>query len=144
MLAALVVWTDQRSDLGKSSATPHLARFELTDYMGAVRTQEDFAGQWMLVFIGFANCLDVCPTAPADIAALMEQIGPGAPKVQPLSIPIDPDRDMLQSLTEFIPRFEAGERLDKNYIARLFSHIPAPANRIERPRIESNTPPRYA
>ena len=98
----------------------------------------------MLFFIGIANCPDVCPTAPADIAALMEQFGADAPTVQPLPIPIDPDRDMLQSLTEFFPRFEADERLDKNYLARLFSHIPVPANRIERPRIESNTSPRYA
>ena len=81
VLAVLVVRTDQRSDLGKAPATPHLARFELTDHTGAVRTQEDFADRWMLVFFGFANCPDICPTTLADIAAVVDQLGADAPKV---------------------------------------------------------------
>ncbi len=108
VLAALVVWTDQRSDPGKASSTPHLARFELTDHTGVVRTQEDFAGRWMLVFFGFANCPDVCPTTLADIAAVVDDLGADAPKVQPLFISIDPERDTPRSLAKFIPRFEAG------------------------------------
>ena len=108
VLAALMVWTDQRDDLGKASAAPHLAQFELTDHTGVVRTQEDFAGRWMLVFFGFANCPDVCPTTLADIAAVVDQLGGDAPRIQPLFVSIDPERDTPQSLAEFIPRFEAG------------------------------------
>ena len=81
VLVALVVRTDQRSDPDKASSTPHLARFELTDHRGVVRTQEDFAGRWMLVFFGFANCPDICPTTLADIAAVVDQLGADAPKV---------------------------------------------------------------
>ena len=46
------------------------ADFELTDHNGMVQTDEYLAGRWMLVFFGFANCPDVCPTTLAEVAAL--------------------------------------------------------------------------
>jgi protein SCO1/2 len=46
---------EQRAD-----APAFQADFELTDHRGIVQTDEDFAGRWLLVFFGFANCPDVC------------------------------------------------------------------------------------
>ena len=84
------------------------AAFELTDHQGMIQTERDFAGQWMLVFFGFANCPDVCPTTLAEVAAVMEDLGTDAEKIQPIFISIDPERDTPDALAEFVPLFDAG------------------------------------
>jgi len=83
------------------------ADFELTDRQGVVQTDEDFAGRWMLVFFGFANFPDVCPTTLAEVAAVMDALGSDATQVQPLFISIDPERDTPEQLAEFVTAFEA-------------------------------------
>ncbi len=83
------------------------ADFELTDHQGVVQTDEDFAGRWMLVFFGFANCPDVCPTTLAEVATVMDGLGPDAAHVQPFFITIDPERDTPEQLAEFVPAFDA-------------------------------------
>ena len=107
-LVWLLLWVDYRADQAANPAPAFQAEFELTDHRGMVRTQKDFAGQWMLVFFGFANCPDVCPTTLAEVAAVMEGLGEDAGQVQPLFISIDPARDTPQALAEFVPRFDAG------------------------------------
>lgn len=83
------------------------ADFELTDHNGEIRTADEFKGKWLLVFFGFANCPDVCPTTLAEIAAVMKDFGDRASDLQPLFISIDPERDTPAALAEFIPRFDA-------------------------------------
>jgi len=101
---ALMFWdTDQTT-----TEPPFRADFELTDHQGMVRQDEDFAGKWLLVFFGFANCPDVCPTTLAEVAAVMTGLGEYASDVQPLFITIDPERDTPAALAEFVPLFDAG------------------------------------
>tara|TARA_R110000751_G_scaffold47137_6_gene105637 strand:- start:2064 stop:2669 length:606 start_codon:yes stop_codon:yes gene_type:complete len=104
----LLLWADYRADQAAEGEPAFRADFELTDHTGMVRTQEDYAGRWMLVFFGFANCPDVCPTTLAEIAAVMDGLGDDAAQVQPLFISIDPERDTPSVLADFVPRFEAG------------------------------------
>lgn len=105
----LLLWADYRGDRARSdSEPPFRAAFDLTDHTGIVRTQADFVGRWMLVFFGFANCPDVCPTTLSEVAAVMEGLGDEADKVQPLFISIDPERDTPSELADFVPRFGAG------------------------------------
>ncbi|KPN62715.1 electron transport protein SCO1/SenC [Aliiroseovarius crassostreae] len=99
----LLLWRAQADN-----EPPVLAQFELTDHTGMIRTEEDFAGRWMFVFFGFANCPDVCPTTLADVAAVMDGLGEDAAKVQPIFISIDPERDTPMALADFVPRFDAG------------------------------------
>jgi protein SCO1/2 len=84
------------------------AAFELRDHQGMIRTERAFFGQWMLVFFGFENCPDVCPTTLAEVAAVMEDLGADAEKVQPIFISIDPERDTPNALAEYVPLFNAG------------------------------------
>lgn len=108
-LVWLFLWADYRADLARAEREPGFqADFELTDHRGMLRTQEDFAGRWMLVFFGFANCPDVCPTTLSEVAAIMKGLGDDAEQVQPLFISIDPERDTPSALADFVPRFEAG------------------------------------
>lgn len=95
------------SDEKRADDPAFQADFELTDHKGMIRTDEDFTGRWMLVFFGFANCPDVCPTTLAEVAAVMDALGSDAAKVQPLFISIDPERDTPEQLAEFVPAFNA-------------------------------------
>lgn len=84
------------------------AAFELTDHRGMNRTEEDFAGRWMLVFSGFTNCPDVFPATLSEVAAVMEGPGDEAAKMKPTFISIDPERDTPATLAEFESLFNAG------------------------------------
>jgi len=102
-----LLWMGPRSDQSGSSQDPAFsAAFELTDHQGQIRSEEDFAGRWMLIFFGFANCPDVCPTTLAEVAAVMDGLDGDADKVQPIFISIDPERDTPQALAEFVPLFD--------------------------------------
>lgn len=108
-LGWLLLWSDYRADSARSNADPaFVAEFELTDHHGIVRTEDDFAGRWMLIFFGFTNCPDVCPTTLSEVAAVMEGLGDDAAKVQPIFITIDPERDTPTALADYVPLFDAG------------------------------------
>lgn len=104
---SLQIWGDGRLDQTEEDVA-FRAEFELTDHQGMVRTEHDFAGKWMLVFFGFTNCPDVCPTTLSEVAAVMEGLGADADKVQPIFVSIDPERDMPSVLAEYVPLFGAG------------------------------------
>ena len=105
----LLLWADYRVDAARErTEAPFVADFELTDHQGVLRTEADYAGQWLLVFFGFANCPDVCPTTLAEVAAVMDGLGADRDAVQPLFISIDPERDTPKALGNLVPRFEAG------------------------------------
>lgn len=106
--AMQVLWTDYQADLADESEPAFRAAFELTDHTGIVRTEEDFSGRWMLVFFGFANCPDVCPTTLSEVAVVMKGLGKDAARVQPLFISVDPERDTPSALADFVPQFNAG------------------------------------
>lgn len=104
----LQLWSDYRADQTRADTTAFSAIFELTDHRGMVQTQDDFSGRWMLVFFGFTNCPDICPTTLSEVAAVMDGLGNEADKVQPIFVTIDPDRDTPSVLAEYVPLFEAG------------------------------------
>ena len=100
--------TSGQGEKGEEAAEPAFrAAFELTDHQGIVRTEKDYQGRWMLVFFGFANCPDICPTTLAEVAAVMKSLGDQFPDVQPIFISTDPERDTPEALAEFMPLFGA-------------------------------------
>ena len=106
---SLMLWTEYRGNTARSVKEPAFrADFDLTDHRGKSRTDEEFTGRWMLIFFGFSNCPDVCPTTLAEVAAVMDGLGAKANQVQPFFISVDPKRDTPAALAEFVPRFEAG------------------------------------
>lgn len=108
MFGWLLLWSDYRADRAQTETDPaFVAEFELTDHQGIVRTEDDFAGRWMLVFFGFTNCPDVCPTTLAEVSAVMDGLGEDAERVQPIFISIDPERDTPKALAEYVPLFDA-------------------------------------
>ena len=79
--------------------------FALQDGKGQTHTMADFRGKFSLVFFGFTNCPDVCPTTMSEVAQVMDDLGAEADRVQPLFISIDPERDRRQGLTEYLAAF---------------------------------------
>lgn len=106
--AWLMLWPDLRDDRAQPATGPAFyADFELTDHRGMVQQDEYFEGRWMLVFFGFINCPDICPTTLSEVAYVMEGLGDDAADVQPIFISIDPARDTTTALSEFVPLFDA-------------------------------------
>ena len=80
--------------------------FALTDHTGKPRTLADFKGKVVVVFFGYTQCPDVCPTTMAEMASVMQKLGPLADQVQVLFITLDPERDTQQLLAQYVPAFD--------------------------------------
>ena len=77
----------------------------LTDHHGKPRSLADFRGKVVVVFFGFTNCPDVCPTALADAAGAVRELGADGGRVQVLFVTLDPRRDKPELLREYVPAF---------------------------------------
>ena len=73
---------------------------DLVDQNGARVTQPDFAGQPAVIYFGFTNCPDVCPTSMYAIAEALAQ--PGGYDVQPILITVDPARDTPERMRDYV------------------------------------------
>jgi protein SCO1 len=80
--------------------------FALTDHTGKMRTLADYKGKAVVVFFGYTQCPDVCPTTMAEMAAVMKELGARASQVQVLFITLDPGRDTRQLLAQYVPAFD--------------------------------------
>jgi protein SCO1/2 len=80
--------------------------FALTDHTGKPRTLADFKGKVVVVFFGYTQCPDVCPTTMAEMASVMQKLGPQADGVQVLFITLDPERDTQELLASYVPAFD--------------------------------------
>jgi protein SCO1 len=80
--------------------------FALTDHNGKQRTLGDFRGKAVVVFFGYTQCPDVCPTTLAALAETMKQLGPDADRVQVLFVTVDPARDTRELLSQYVPAFD--------------------------------------
>lgn len=81
--------------------------FKLVDHTGKTRTNKEFHGKYMMVYFGYRYCPDICPTALATITETLNALGPKAAHIQPIFITIDPERDSVADLAEFIPNFHS-------------------------------------
>jgi protein SCO1 len=79
--------------------------FRLQDTDGAWRTLADYRGKTVLVFFGFSQCPDVCPTAMLHAAETLKQLGDDGKKVQVVFISLDPERDTADILHRYIGSF---------------------------------------
>jgi len=81
---------------------------ELTDADGRVRRLSDFKGKVTVVFFGFTQCPDVCPTTLLELAAVRKALGSQGDKVQGVFVTVDPERDTPQLLKAYVDNFGAG------------------------------------
>ena len=81
------------------------AAFALVDHTGRAVTDRDFLGAYMLVFFGYTHCPDVCPTDLMVVGEAMDLLGAAGDKVRPVFITIDPARDTVAVMADFVGHF---------------------------------------
>ena len=79
---------------------------ELTDHTGKPRRLEDFRGKAVVLFFGFTQCPDICPTTLVDVANALKQLGADADRVQVLFVTVDPERDTKEALGKYVTAFD--------------------------------------
>ncbi len=77
----------------------------LPDASGKPRTLADFKGKVTVVFFGFTQCPDVCPTALAELAEVKQKLGPDGDKLQPVFVTVDPERDTPAVIGAYVAGF---------------------------------------
>ena len=81
--------------------------FSLRDPDGKVRTLADFKGKAVVMFFGYTQCPDICPTTLTEMQQVMTLLGPQADKVQVLFVTVDPERDSASILKQYVPAFDS-------------------------------------
>ncbi len=80
--------------------------FALPDQNGQLRSMKDFAGKVVVVFFGFTQCPDVCPTSMAELAQIKKLLGADGDKLQAIFITVDPERDTPEVLKAYMGNFD--------------------------------------
>lgn len=85
----------------------HAKDFDLPDQNGQKRSIKDFKGKVVVLFFGFTQCPDVCPTAMMDMAAVKKALGPKADQLQVIFVTLDPERDTPEILKAYMGNFDS-------------------------------------
>ncbi len=80
--------------------------FSLTDHNGKIRTMADFKGKIVVIFFGYTQCPDVCPTSMAELAEVKKLLGADGDKLQGLFVTVDPERDKPEMLKAYMGNFD--------------------------------------
>lgn len=107
LLALLVTACSQPAHFNATDLTGSTigTDFSLPDQTGKLRRLSDFKGKVAIVFFGYTQCPDVCPTTLSTLREVMTQLGPQAERVQVLFITLDPQRDTPALLAQYVPSF---------------------------------------
>ena len=113
----------------------------LPDQNGQVRKLKDFSGKLVVVFFGYTQCPDVCPTTMQELAEVKRLLGPDGDKLQAVFVTVDPERDTTELLKSYVENFDA------SFVALrpTQEQLPAIAKefKIYFKRVEGKTPTSY-
>lgn len=82
--------------------------FSLTDHDGKPRTLADFQGKVVVVFFGYTQCPDVCPTSMSELAEAKRLLGADGERLQGLFVSVDPERDTPEVMKAYMASFDPG------------------------------------
>lgn len=85
--------------------------FTLADHNGKVRTLKDFKGKVVMLFFGYTQCPDVCPTSMLEMVNIKKLLGKDGERLQGLFVTLDPERDRPEMLKAYMENF------DPNFLA---------------------------
>ena len=80
--------------------------FALTDHNGQLRHLQDFAGKVVVMFFGYTQCPDVCPTSMGELAEVKQLLGARGDKLQGIFVTVDPERDTPELLKACMGNFD--------------------------------------
>lgn len=123
------------------TGAPYAKDFSLPDATGQMRTMRDFSGKVVLVFFGYTQCPDVCPTTLQEVLEVKRQLGSDGERVQAVFVTVDPERDTPQLLQAYMANF------DPSFVALHPSPEQLPALlkefKIYAKKVEGKTPTSY-
>ena len=115
--------------------------FTLKDHNGSQRSLSDFKGKVVVVFFGYTQCPDVCPTSLSELVRVKQLLGTNGSLMQGVFVTLDPERDKPEMLKAYMANF------DDSFVA----FVPTPAEledlakkfKIYYKRVEGQTPTSY-
>ena len=118
LIAGGALWTGAAALLGAcTEAKPQFASIDITgadyardfalaDHNGQPRSIKDFQGKVVVMFFGYTQCPDVCPTSMAELAEIKKMLGTDGDKLQGLFVTLDPERDTQAVLKAYMGNFD--------------------------------------
>jgi protein SCO1 len=89
------------------TGAPYAKDFVLADHHGQQRQLADFRGKVVVVFFGFVQCPDVCPSSMMELAQVKQLLGAEGDRLQGIFITVDPERDTPEVLKAYMQNFDA-------------------------------------
>ncbi|MBV9519432.1 MAG: SCO family protein [Hyphomicrobiales bacterium] len=97
--------TQHSNGVGAYQASGIGGPFKLASSSGGELSSNDLKGTPFLVFFGYTHCPDVCPATVSDVSTWLDALGPEGKDVKALFISIDPERDSVGSLKDYLSSF---------------------------------------
>jgi protein SCO1/2 len=141
---ALTACTDRKPSFNAVDITgaDYAKGFTLADADGRQRTLADFKGKVVVMFFGYAQCPDVCPTTMTEMAQVKQQLGSDGDKLQVLFVTVDPERDTPAVMKAYMGAF------DPAFVALIPTpeQLPALAKdyKVYYKKVEGKTPTSYS
>ncbi len=85
---------------------PYARSFALKDHNGLLRQLSDFKGKVVVVFFGYTQCPDVCPTTMVELTEIKKSLGKDGERIQAIFVTVDPARDTPQVLKAYMENFD--------------------------------------
>jgi protein SCO1/2 len=107
--------------------------FQLTDQAGQTVTEKNLRGRPTLIFFGFTHCPDICPTSLFEISEVLKAMGKDADRVNAYFISVDPERDNLAAIKEYLSSFDPhlkGLTGDPEAVAKVISGFRVYARKV--------------
>ncbi|XP_070803480.1 protein SCO2 homolog, mitochondrial [Pituophis catenifer annectens] len=81
--------------------------FQLVDHTGHPCSKEDLKGSWILLYFGFTHCPDICPEELEKMSRVVNMLDadPKLPRLQPIFITVDPERDTVEAVAKYVKEF---------------------------------------
>ena len=136
--------SDKKPDFSAIDVTgaDYARGFSLTDHNGQLRTVRDFAGKVVVVFFGYTQCPDACPTTMAELAEVKKLLGKDGERLQAVFITVDPERDTPEVLKAYMGNF------DPAFLALIPSAAALPALakdfKVYYKKVDGKTPTSYS
>ena len=108
MLGLISACSDQKPAFASIDITgaDYAKGFALTDHTGQPKSLKDFAGKVVVLFFGYAQCPDVCPTTMAELAEIKKLLGADGSRLQGVFVTVDPVRDTPEVLKAYMGNFD--------------------------------------
>ena len=73
---------------------------------GQQRRLQDFRGKAVVVFFGYTQCPDVCPTSLQELVEAKQLLGAEGERLQGIFVTVDPERDTAELLKAYVENFD--------------------------------------